>query len=201
VPADRRHPRRPGISVHRRTNFATTTHRGIAITSPACTLTDLATRLSGAQLERAVNEAANRDLIDPEKLRAGLDRMPRRPGLSALRAMLDRDTFAITDSRLEQRFLRIARRAGLPPPQTQTHLNGCRVDFYWPGLGLVVETDSLRYHRTPAQQASDRRRDHAHVAAGLTPLRFTHAQVWFDADHVEQTLRSVASAPRRRASA
>ncbi len=34
--------------------------------------------------------------------------------------------------------------------------------------------DGLRYHRTPAQQAADRRRDQAHAAAGLTPLRFTH---------------------------
>ena len=29
----------------------------------------------------------------------------------------------------------------------------------------------------PAQQARDRLRDQAHIAAGLTPLRFTHAQV------------------------
>ena len=36
---------------------------------------------------------------------------------------------------------------------------------------LVVETDGLRYHRTPAQQSRDRRRDQAHTAAGLTPLR------------------------------
>jgi len=46
-----------------------------------------------------------------------------------------------------------------------------------PELGLVVETDGLRYHRTPAQQARDRRRDQLHTAAGLTTLRFTHAQV------------------------
>ena len=43
-------------------------------------------------------------------------------------------------------------------PQTQAWLDGYRVDFYWPELGLVVETDSLRYHRTPFKQASDKRR-------------------------------------------
>ena len=63
---------------------------------------------------------------------------------------------------------------------TGVRLNGFKVDFYWPGLGLVVETDGLRYHRRPAQQAADRVRDQAHTAAGLTPLRFTHAQIRFD---------------------
>ena len=46
-------------------------------------------------------------------------------------------------------------RAGLPKPLTQQWLHGFRVDFYWPELGLVVETDGLRYHRTAAQQARD----------------------------------------------
>jgi Protein of unknown function (DUF559) len=58
-------------------------------------------------------------------------------------------------------------------------------------LGLVVETDGLRYHRTPAQQARDRRRDQAHTAAGLTPLRFTHADVVHQPNHVRSTLARV----------
>jgi very-short-patch-repair endonuclease len=71
-------------------------------------------------------------------------------------------------------------------------VNGFRVDFYWPELGLIVETDGLRYHRTPAQQAADRVRDQAHTAAGLTPLRFTHAQVRYERRHVEETLRTIS---------
>ena len=73
----------------------------------------------------------------------------------------------------------------------QHDVNGFRVDFYWPELGLVVETDGLRYHRTPAQQAKDRRRDQAHVAAGLTALRFTHEQVVRESEYVEETLAAV----------
>jgi very-short-patch-repair endonuclease len=71
-------------------------------------------------------------------------------------------------------------------------VNGFKVDFYWPDLGLVVETDGLRYHRTPAQQARDRIRDQTHAAAGLTPLRFTHAQVKYEPTRVEETLVAVA---------
>ena len=98
----------------------------------------------------------------------------------------------LTDSELERRFLPIARRAGLPPPQTGRPVNGFKADFFWPELGLVVETDGLRYHRTPIQQTRDRVRDQAHAAAGLTPLRFTHTQVAYEPDHVEGTLRAVA---------
>jgi very-short-patch-repair endonuclease len=75
---------------------------------------------------------------------------------------------------------------------TGRRINGFKVDFYWPDLGLVVETDGLRYHRTPAQQARDRSRDQAHTAAGLTCLRFTHAQVRYEPEQAEKTLRAVA---------
>jgi very-short-patch-repair endonuclease len=193
VPAPRA-PRHRGIVVHRRAGLdpADVTRRhDISVASPALTLINLAASLSANELAAAVNEADKLDLIDPEALRARLDRMPRRPGVGALRRLLDRTTLLLTDSELERRFIPIARRAGLPAPRTQVWLHGFRVDFYWPDLGLVVETDGLRYHRTPAQQAKDRRRGQALTAAGLTPLRFTHAQIAFDLDEVESTLRAV----------
>ena len=191
-----RQPRHPGIRVYRRKNLRPEDIAdvdGIPVTAITATLTDLATRLGTDSLEDVVNRADKRDLIDPETLRGNLDRMPPRPGVARLRRVLDLRTFTLTDSELERRFLRIVRRAGLPSPQTQVTLNGYRVDFFWPDLGLVVETDGLRYHRTPSQQARDRVRDQAHTAAGLTPLRFTRAQVRFEPDAVEATLVAVAT--------
>jgi hypothetical protein len=44
----------------------------------------------------------------------------------------------------------------------------------------------------PLRQARDRRRDQAHAAAGLVPLRFTHAQVAFEPGLVRATLGAVA---------
>jgi very-short-patch-repair endonuclease len=70
-------------------------------------------------------------------------------------------------------------------------VNGFRVDFHWPDLGLIVETDGLRYHRTASQQARDRRRDQVHTAAGLTTLRFTHPQVRFEQAEVVDVLTRV----------
>jgi very-short-patch-repair endonuclease len=97
----------------------------------------------------------------------------------------------MTRSELERRFLPIARRVGLPPPLTKHHVNGYEVDFYWPELGLVVETDGLRYHRTPQQQARDLLRDQAHAAAEVERLRFTHDQIAHDPAHVERILAAV----------
>lgn len=188
--------RQPGITVHRRSGLRPddlTRHRGIPVTSPVCTIVDLATRLKDDPLEAAVNEADKLDLVHPNALRAELDRLPARRGTPRLRKLLDRRTFTATQTWLERRFLPIARRAGLGKPQTQQLLNGFRVDFYWPDLGLVVETDGGRFHRTASQQTADRIRDQVHTAAGLTTLRFTHAQVRYDPQQVERTLAAVAA--------
>jgi very-short-patch-repair endonuclease len=110
-----------------------------------------------------------------------------------LRSILDSETFSLSDSELERRFLKLVRAAELSLPRTQAWLNGFRVDFYWPELGLVVETDGLRYHRTPSQQRKDRVRDQAHAVAGLTTLRFTAAQVRYEPEQTVATLAAVVS--------
>ena len=193
--------RRPsGILVHRRAALAAghvAERHGIPVTGPILTLVDIAPRLSRDRLEAAIGEADKRELVDPETLRAALEGFPPVPGVATLRRTLDRHTFTLTDSELERRFLPIARRAGLPPPKTQVRLNGFRVDFFWPDLGLVVETDGLRYHRTPAAQTADAVRSQVHTAAGLTPLRFTHYQVASQPSDVEGKLVRVASRLRR----
>ena len=188
APADRR---RPGIRVHRRAGLAPTIRDRIPVTDPVATIVDIAPLLSRGDLEAAINEADRLDLTHPDTLRTALEDMSPRPGVALARAVLDRRTFTLTDSQLERLLLPIARRAGLPPPLTQVYVNGFRVDFCWPGLGLVIETDGLRTHRTPAQQAKDRVRDQTHTASGLIPLRFTHAQVRFEADYVERVLAAV----------
>jgi len=187
-------PRPPGIAIHRRKALLPPDlgrRDGIPLTSPARTLIDLASVINRERLERAINEADKLDLIDPASLRAAVDARRGQRGVGVLRDVLDRRTFVLTDSQLERRFLPLARGAGLPKPRTGQRVNGFKVDFYWPDLGLVVETDGLRYHRTPVQQARDRLRDQTHTAAGLTCLRFTHSQVTYEPEHVLATLRRV----------
>lgn len=187
--------RRPGVVVHRRSrlqDWERVTHDLIPVTNVVATVVDVASYARRPQLERVIREADRLELIDHDALRSALDRMPPRPGIGVLRTTLDRLTFRMTDSELERRFLPLARAAGLPEPETQAWVNGFRVDFFWPDLGLVVETDGLTYHRTPSQQARDRIRDNAHLAAGLSPVRFTHGQVRYDPAYVRSTLALTA---------
>lgn len=193
VPRERS-PRRRGISIHRRCGLRSAQRRvvdGIPLTDVVTTVVDLATCVSDALLLRAVNQADRMELVDAEGLRAALEREPSRPGVGRLKALLDRQGAAFADTLLELRFLDLVRAAGLPEPELQAYVNGYRVDFYWPDLGLVVETDGPRDHRTPLQQTRDRRRDHEHAVEGLTPLRFTEAQVRHEPGHVRETLVAV----------
>jgi len=193
---------RKGVKAYRRSRLTTadvTRHAGIPVTLPALTLIDLANQLPTARLEAAIKAADTLGLVDPEELRQAAGRAGMARGASRMRELLDRRVFAMTDSELERRFLPLSQRAGLPKPLTGANVAGYRSDFYWPGLGLVIETDGLRYHRTPTQQAKDHERDQAYAAAGLTALRFTHAQVEFEPDRVIETLRAVGTRLERRA--
>ena len=176
-------PRRTGLLVRARPMLSlrdVTLRNGIPVTGIVQTLIDLATELDSFATERAINEADKHDLIDPEDLRLALNGYAGRPGAPALRRILDKRTFRLSDSHLEVLFRPIAAAAGLPPPLTQRMVNGYRVDFFWPDLGLVVETDGLRYHRTPLTQTRDARRDRAHAIAGMTALRFTHYEIKYE---------------------
>jgi very-short-patch-repair endonuclease len=185
---DLRIHRRPPLDVER----DVTLEYGIPVTTPVQTLVDMALRFDRAGVERMINEADKWNLAHPPGLRRALEARAGEAGAAKLRFVLDRRTFRLTKEELERRFLPLAREAGLPVPLTGRWVNEFEVDFYWPELGFVVETDGLRYHRTPAEQARDRLRDQAHTAAGLTPLRFTHEQVRYEPEHVLGVLRATA---------
>jgi predicted transcriptional regulator of viral defense system len=193
--------RRPGLLIRGRSSLMSGDlgfSDGIPVTSPTRTLIDLTTELDIVAIERAVNEADKRDLVDPESLRAALDRYAGEPGVRPLRKLLDKLTFRLSDSDLEIYFRPIAKSVGLPPPFSKQWVNGFEVDFFWPELGLVVETDGLRYHRTPSAQARDARRDRAHVLAGMTPLRFTHYEVRYERHQVRRALTKALGMLRQR---
>jgi very-short-patch-repair endonuclease len=186
--------RRAGIRVHRRPAMperSIVRCHGIPVTSPVQTLIDLTTVEKIGRVERAVNEADKLDLIDPEALRDALDGFVGVPGAKALRAMLDRHTFRLSDSELEVRFRPLASAAGLALPLSKHWVLGYEVDFWFPAHRLVVETDGLRYHRTPSQQARAARRDQKHTAAGLRVVRFTHWQIVHEQAEVIDVLRRI----------
>ncbi|HEX8742576.1 MAG TPA: type IV toxin-antitoxin system AbiEi family antitoxin domain-containing protein [Thermoleophilaceae bacterium] len=193
LPAVRSGRHRDGIRVHRRAlaSGEITRHWGIPVTSPLRTVIDLAAECDRPAAERLVNAADARNLLRADSLREGLDEHLGEPGVPLLVTLLDEHTFVVTESEIERLFLPLAERAGLGRPESQRRLGRGRVDFWWPELNLVVECDSLRYHRTAEQQREDRRRDHVHLLAGRTYVRFTAHQVMHDPEYVVATLREL----------
>jgi very-short-patch-repair endonuclease len=194
--------RRPTASRHARIRVTcrpglkdeqVTAHESIPVTTPVRTLVDLSTEVGGLSLERAINEADKTDLIDPSALTLALKDYGGERGVRQLRELLERHAFRLSDANLEIMFRTISIEAGLPLPETKVFVDGFEVDFFWPGLGLIVETDGLRYHRTPSSQARDRLRDQRHTAAGRTCLRFTHWQVANEAKRVQEVVQRTAA--------
>jgi hypothetical protein len=186
--------RRKGLKVRARPSLgarAVVVRFGIPVTHPIQTLIDLATELEDMRLERAVNEADKLDLVDPETLRRALDGYVGMPGVRTLRTMLDRHTFRLSDSDLEILFRPLALAAGFPLPLSKHWVLGYETDFFFLDHDLIVETDGLRYHRTPSQQARAAKRDQKHVAAGFRVLRFTHWQIAHAPNEVVDVLRQL----------
>jgi predicted transcriptional regulator of viral defense system len=198
-----RHTRltRVGIRVRSRPALRATEivyRRNIPVTDIVRTLIDLMAESGLPVVERAVNEADKRNLITPDALRQRLVDHAGEAGVRPLRQLLDKYTVRLADSDLEVLFRPIAEAAGLPTPSTKQIVNGYEVDFLWADLGLIVETDGLRYHRTPSTQARDARRDRAHVLAGMTPLRFTHYEIKHEPHRVRGSLERATRLLRKR---
>jgi hypothetical protein len=187
--------RREGLRLHRRREpppDEVTTRSGIPITTPARTVLDLAaTGLDGRPLEAVLDRAERLRLLDFAKLQQLLRRYPGRPGTPSLQATLSRYTAGtvVTRSDLEERFLALCDRFGLPRPNVNTVIEGEEVDFLWPDCALIVEVDGYAWHRSPSAFTSDRERDVQLVLAGYRVLRFTWAQVTGRPEYVARALR------------
>ena len=92
-------------------------------------------------------------------------------------------------SKLEARFVRLIRDAGLPLPVTNKPAGGRRVDCRWPEFGLTVELDGYRYHRSRHAWERDRRREREARARGDEFRRYTYGDVNGEADATLAELR------------
>ncbi len=180
---------RAGVEVHRSLNLPVTRHFGIAITTPARTLLDLAPLLPQHELDRAVEEAQVRGLVKPEALAAA-------PHRALQRAV--RDDVSLTRSEAEAQLLALIRAADLPAPLTNVLVEGFEVDVAWPEQRLIVEVDGFAFHSTRAAFERDRLRDQALQAAGWRVMRITWRQIAGTAEAVVARIAAaLALSPRR----
>jgi hypothetical protein len=165
------HRGRPGIVIHRvktlhvldAATLEATTLAGITITTVPRTLLDLAPTTPLNELTRLCHEAWVRHDCGLDNIEACIARNPRKPGAAKLRRALGSDA---TLSALEDGFLELLKRHGLPLPRTNIDHRGDKVDCHWAEHDLTVELVSFRYHATrhAFEQDVARRRRSNHTA-------------------------------------
>lgn len=155
--------RQTGLRIHRPRTLEvtmTTQTRGIPVTDPTRTLSDLKRAkpsrggATPAQLRRAMRQAAVLGMS------VGPDQESER-----------------TRSDLEVLFLKICERHTVPIPEVNVKIGSIEVDFLWRGRRLIVETDSYRYHRGEISFQDDHARDLRLTELEFRVLRFSEIQL------------------------
>ena len=184
---------RPGIHIHRvraLDALDTSTLDGIPITTVPRTLLDLAPRLPPKELTRACHEAWVRHRTTPAQIEACIARNPTKKGIRKLRRALGAD---VTLSVLEDGFVDLLKRHGIPRPRTNVDREGDKVDCHWPAHDLTVELLGYRFHasRRAFEQDVARRRRSNHFA-------YTYGDVFERGDATADEVRALLAAAAKR---
>lgn len=193
---------RPGLRLHFSSTLAAadlTTVDGIPRTSVARALLEMAAVLPRRAVERACDQAEILDLFDLVAIQDQIARNPTNPGATTLQAVVAEhyvgDT--LTWSHLEEAFLALTRRIGLPDPQSNYFIvlgdgePALRADFAWPRKRIAVETDGKRFHLTNHAFETDRRRDQRLAVARWRAIRTTARQIRYAPAELERTLKAL----------
>lgn len=181
---------RSGVVVHRVRQLDEADRRrryGLAVTSPARTLLDLAAVLPPDRLDAALERARSKRLVTPPAVHAAMERCPKRRGSATLRRLLE-DRPTLTRSRAERLLLDLVARSGLPLPETNVRIGAYEVDALWRRERVVVEIDGYAFHADRRAFERDRRRDAELQARGHRVLRFTWRRLQDEPEAVLVTL-------------
>jgi len=168
---------------------------GMRCTTLPRTLLDLATVVEPRAIERTIAEAQFRREYSERALRRLVDRSRGRRGVGVLSTILAEHGIerTITNLELEERYLKLSRRAGFPMPLVNhwVEVPGGRFkcDFVYPDARLIVETDGRGSHTRDLQFEEDRRRDSILKLGGWEVIRFTWLQVVKQPEWVASTVK------------
>lgn len=194
--------------VHRSTDLIdsdTTCIDGIRVSTVARTLVDVGIPWGEGVAARCLDEAERRSLVEAREVASLLHRVARRGrnGVGPMRQVLElRLGWAnLTESQIEDEFLRIMVAAGFQPPQPQVRLvrrGGrviSRVDFDFPEHDLVIYLDGRAYHSDRSSFQRDRRQQNALVLEQKRVLRFTAWDVFAAPAYVVATVAEALRTP------
>ncbi|HEY2480374.1 MAG TPA: type IV toxin-antitoxin system AbiEi family antitoxin domain-containing protein [Solirubrobacterales bacterium] len=171
---------------------------GIPVTSPARTVLDLAASEPQHRLDRLLNRANEREVLDRRRFEVLAARAGGHPGRAKFATALRtyKPGTATLRSDLERRFRRLVLAAGLPVPQTNVVVAGYELDCYWEAEGFAVEIDVFATHGSRLPFETDRERADDLLLVGIEMIRVTGVRL--DREPSETIARVAAHLERRR---
>jgi very-short-patch-repair endonuclease len=176
---------------------------GLLITTPARTLFDLAPRLHPEKLERLVDTAWARQLVNWRVMHRTFRELERRgrPGTRVMRKLLDARPaeYVPPASGLESRFRWLLREDGQDEMERQINVGADdmwigRVDFIDRTAKVIVEVQSDLHHTSISDCRADQSRRKALEDAGWAVTLISEWELW----HCGREVRARVRAERRR---
>lgn len=175
---------------------------GIAVTSPARSIVDVARTVSVESGLCAADEAIRRKLCTPVELQAQVDAARGRTGVARARVIPEMSS-GLSESVLESLIKLTLLFSGLPAPELQVRLGvrggqRFRVDFFWRDWRLIGEADGFGKYGTGPDEirrnwAAERRRQQQLEEEGYVVIRWT----WADLRHPQRIVARVQAEMRR----
>jgi hypothetical protein len=185
-----------GLVLHRPRHLERVFLHRIPVTPVARTLLDFAANASHNEVRKALANADYRNLLRLPQLGSTMGKGL--PGSATLRRAVDAHLpqLAETNGPLEEEFMFVCERAGIPIPLPNHWVGDARVDALWPDERVVVELDSKSAHGSDAQRMVDHQRDMKLRDLGYTVRRYSWYQVFFTPDAVIADLTQTLAARR-----
>jgi very-short-patch-repair endonuclease len=166
----------------------------IPVTSVERTVLDL-TAVAPERTERFLEKLADRPKgFDRRRFESLLGRTAGHPGHVRLKRELELyrrdDDPAFTRSRLEKRFRRLLRDAGMPMPAANVFIGKYELDCWWEEERLAVELDTFGTHGSRRSFEADRLRQRELGLMGIAVERVTDRQLESEAGAVLDAIRA-----------
>ena len=164
-----------GVKIHRYRRLDArdvTTERGIRATTIHRMFVDLADIHSPHEVANVIHEAAYLGRWVEPAVRDCMARLDGRHNFEVLEQAIELHNTGSAGAKSRAELALILEASGLPEFHNNVHVEDIEVDFYWPGLRLVVEIDGPGHGR-PTTRREDKLKQRLLQAAGYEVLRFS----------------------------
>jgi predicted transcriptional regulator of viral defense system len=169
----------------------------IRATSLPRTLLDIASSEPKRELERAVDRAKRRNLLDLGAIDELLQRRGRVPGASQLREALSLYRKPVFDrARSELLFVDALEKEGVTLPVLNMWVDEWEIDAYWESERFAVEVDGWETHGSREAFENDRLRQEEMKLVGIDSVRVSARRIAKEPEQVAKRIRALLAQRR-----